>query len=159
MEIDQLIAVMGAVEQDHRLVLKKVKALKEALGCLSGIEKEPTPVLEKLQELKRFLENRFGRPTKKEEVLFSFLKQNLAEKPDVVESLRHEYGEINRKREEFGDCLDLAQGLGNGLTRAVLLDVLAFGFELWDLLDLHVYHETKAVQECFSRFLQAVPGM
>lgn len=160
MEITELMAVMKAVEEDHRQVLDKLQALQAALGCLTGTEKSPWPILTRLGEVNTLLARRSAEHAAEEErTLFPFLVQNLPDEPHLVEDLRHEQDEINHKREEFGDSLVMAQQLGSGISRAILLDVIASGWELLDLLDRHAHAETAAVQKCFSRFLQTIPGM
>lgn len=160
MEISELMAVMNTVEEDHRQVLENLQALKETLRSLTGTERSPCPVLVRLNEETNRFTKRFAEHTREEEkTLFPFLAEHLPDEPNLVGGLRQQHDAISRKREEFRDCLAMAQELGDGLSRAVLLDVLASGWELLDLLDEHAREETKAVQKCFSRYLQTVPGM
>ena len=90
-----------------------------------------------------------------ERTLFPYLRRNLPDGADLVARLQAEHAEIRRKREEFGNCLDVAAELGDGLPSAVVNDLLVFGWELWDILDHHAHAETYAVQRCVARPLPA----
>jgi hemerythrin-like domain-containing protein len=156
MDISELMEVMNTVEEDHRQVLEKLQALQEGLGGLTGTARSRQLALLRLSEVNDLLANRFAEHALEEETaLFPFLARNLPDEPDLVDSLRQEHEEIAGKREEFGDCLAMAQELGHGLTR----EIIASGWELLDLLDRHAQRETQAVQKCFARYLQTVPGM
>ncbi len=78
--------------------------------------------------------------------------------PELVALLRAEHSEILRKREELGNCLEVAGGLEDRLPRAVVRDLLGYGWELWELLDHHAHAETRAVHRCLARSLLGEPA-
>jgi hypothetical protein len=111
----------------------------------------PCPVLMRLQEANNRFAGRFAEHAAEEDQsLFPFLAENLPDEPDLVGDLRQEHEEITHKREEFRDCLAMAQELGNALSRAILLDVFASGWELFDFLDRHARNETTASKMLFK---------
>lgn len=159
MEISKLMAVMNTVEEDHRQVLDTLKELRESLETLSGTD-SPCTVLKRLHEVNAGFAARFARHASDEErTLFPFLAENLPEETELVNELEREHQEIITKFGEFQNCLDVGDELEDKVPHAILLDVLAFGWELLDLMDRHAHHETSAVQRCFSKFVQSVPGM
>ena len=66
----------------------------------------------------------------------------------MVAGLQRQHAEINRKREELGDCLVVANDLESGPPRMVVADLVTYGLELWDLLDGHARVESQVVHEC-----------
>jgi hypothetical protein len=70
--------------------------------------------------------------------------------PDLVARLQTEHTEVRRKREAFGNCIDVAAELGDDVPSAVVNDLLCFGWELWDILDHHAHAETYAIQRCLA---------
>jgi hypothetical protein len=146
--LDQFMAALKVVEDDHQLVLKKVQALRNALGCLG--ETGGHHVIAKLQELNDFLGPRLaGHIEEEERTLFPFLEQTFPDGRPMVARLRQDHKAILDKRQEFGNCLQLASELGDdGLTRAVVLDLIAYGLDLWELLDAHAHTETQAIRQC-----------
>jgi len=152
----ELLAALNTVEQDHHFVLSKIQALKDAIACLLRPgDVDPNQVLPRLKEINDFLETNFTAHMLEEETtLFPLLEQFKPEGAELAARLRLEHEEIRRKRENFADCLAVAFDVEDSLPRAVLRDVLIDGWELWDLLDKHAYVETKAVQECLTRYFR-----
>lgn len=152
MEIGKLMAVMDTVEEDHRQVAARMQALKEALISLSQTN-NPRSVLRQVHEANAGFAKRFAHHAREEEsTLFPFLIENLPDEPDLVNALQKEHEEIIAKFEDFDNCVEMGEELDEVLPRTILLDVLAFGWELLDQMDLHAHHETSAVQRCLSRF-------
>jgi hypothetical protein len=152
-----LITAFNTVEQDHRLVLDKVQALREAVTCLLDPEPEnPTGVLDRLREVSACLATQFEAHMEEEEsTLFPLLEQEKPEGADLVARLRQEHAEIRRRRAEFDDCLTVADGLEGGATRVVLMDLLIYGWDLWEYLDYHAHIETRAVHQCLAHAFRA----
>jgi hypothetical protein len=149
--LDQFMAALKVVEDDHQLVLEKVQALRNALRCLSEAEEgRPQQVITTLQGINDFLGTRLTAHLEEEErMLFPFLEQSFPEGGALVARLRLDHAAILEKQREFANCLEIAAELvDDGLTRVVLLDLLAFGLELWELLDAHAHTETQAIRQC-----------
>jgi hemerythrin-like domain-containing protein len=155
MNANPFLAALDTVEQDHRLVLDKMQALKDAVGCLlDPRDTNPRRVLERLQDLNDYFATQFASHLEEEETtLFPLLEQQEAGGPELVAHLRAEHGEILSKREELENCLEVASGLEERLPRAVVRDLLGYGWELWELLDHHAHAETRAVHRCLARSL------
>ncbi len=121
-------AALNVVEQDHRLVLDKMQALKEAIGGLLDPGRgDARRVIGRLHELHRFFLTQFMTHLDEEEVaLFPLLAQNDPEGPGLVDRLRKEHSAIRRRLDEFGSCLDLAASLDEP-PRAVLRDLFTYG--------------------------------
>jgi len=155
MNAAELMAALNTVEQDHRLVLDKVQALKEAVSCL--LEPSITDMrctLRRFWEINEFLSTQFTSHMEEEETsLFPFLEQYTPEGRDLVGRLRLEHEEIRRMREEFGNCLHVASELEPDLPKAVLRDLLADGWALWEIMDNHAHAETQGVRQCIARQL------
>ncbi|HEX4589860.1 MAG TPA: hemerythrin domain-containing protein [Gemmataceae bacterium] len=151
-------AVMDIIEEDHRLVLKKTQALKDAVDCLllpgdQGLRE----ALHRLQRLNLYFASHFAFHTEEEErVLFPFLERNGSGGVETVAGLKRQHAEIQRKREELGNCLSVADDLEGGPPRMVIADLVGYGLELWDLLDAHAREESRAVHECVRAAL--MPG-
>jgi hemerythrin-like domain-containing protein len=160
MEINELMSAMSLVETNHRLILEKLELVKESLGCLMKPEITRAPVIQKFQDLVQAIAARFSAHLAQQEVqLFPFLLKHLPEEPDLVSDLRKEHDQIEHKMEEMSNCLKVALELEENVPHAVLWDIATYGWELWELLDSHAHRETRAVRQCFSKFLQTVPGM
>lgn len=153
----ELLTVMSTVEQDHHLVLGEMQALKVAMTCLS----EPGDAgtirrLDRLRHSNEFFATRFASHLEEEEAtLFPLLERHQPGGAELVARLRRDHAEILCKREEFGNCLRVATELEDGLTRTVLWDLLAYGWELLEQLDIHAHTETHAIHECL---VQSVKG-
>jgi hemerythrin-like domain-containing protein len=158
----ELGAVLNTVEQDHRLVLEKMRVLKDAVGCLLGPGAvDVRGVLDRLRQSNDYFAGQFEAHMQEEErALFPFLERQKPEGPALVARLRQEHAEIRRLREEFGKCLAVAFEIEDDPPKMVLRDVLAFGWELWELLDNHAHVETQAVHQGADRYLRGllVPG-
>jgi hypothetical protein len=157
MNAAESVAALDTVEEDHRLVLEKMRALRDAISWLiSPGGPGRRRALERLREVHDYFATHFAAHLLEEErTLFPYLRKRLPDGPDLVARFQAEHAEIRRKREEFGDCLDVAAELGDELPSAVVNDLLTFGWELWDLLDHHAHAETYAVQRCVARPLPA----
>jgi hypothetical protein len=151
MNLNQFIAALKVVEDDHQLVVEKVQALRKALACLTETgQRQLRQLIAKLQNVHDFLGTRFASHLEEEErTLFPFLEQSLPDGASLVTRLKLDHTAIVGKRQEFANCLEIAAELvDDGLTRAVLLDLLAFGLELCELLDAHAHSETQAIRQC-----------
>jgi hypothetical protein len=71
-----------------------------------------------------------------------------------VARLRQDHDDIRRRRQEFGDCLEIAESLDGGPPPMVVRDLLAYGWELWERLDNHAHAETQAVRQCITQLFQ-----
>jgi hypothetical protein len=145
------MAALKVVEDDHQLVLEKVQALGKALRCLSGAgDRQPNRVITILQGFNDFLAGRLASHLEEEErMLFPFLEGSFPEGSSLVARLRMDHRALLSKSQEFANCLEIAAELvDGGLTRAVVLDLVAFGLELWELLDAHAHNETQAIRQC-----------
>jgi iron-sulfur cluster repair protein YtfE (RIC family) len=161
MSAAEVMAALNTVEQDHRLVLEKVQALKEAVGCLLGAGGEdPCQALGRMRESDRYFATLFESHMEEEETtLFPLLERYAAGGADLVARLRREHAEIRAKREELGNCLAVAADLEDRPPRAVLRDVLTYGWELWELLDNHAHLETRSIHHCLgASLLGDAPG-
>lgn len=124
MSAAQIMAALSTVEQDHRLVLEKMQALKGAVSCLlesgdgdAGVR----CVLVRLRESNRFFAGRFEAHLEEEErTLFPFLERQKPEGPALVACLRQEHAEIRRLRDELGKCLGVAFEIEDDPPRMVL---------------------------------------
>jgi hemerythrin-like domain-containing protein len=152
----EVMNALNTVEQDHRLVLDNMETLKETVGCLlEGEGGNNQRILGKLQEINAYFATQFEAHLEEEETtLFPLLEQQKPEGPELVARLRQEHEQIRSKRKDFGNCLDFAIELDDGLTKMVLRDLLIYGLDLWEILDKHAHVETQAVHQCVARFLQ-----
>jgi iron-sulfur cluster repair protein YtfE (RIC family) len=148
-----ILAALSTVEQDHQLVLDKVKGLKDAVGCLMGPGANLHDALERLRDLNRFFSTAFEAHMQEEEVtLFPLLEKDGPEGAAVVRRLQDDHAEIRRRLEEFDKSLYVASGTEDDPQKMVVRDLLAFGWDLWDILDEHARLETDAVRQCLVRF-------
>ena len=156
MSAAELTAVLNTVEQDHRLVLGKMQALKDAVSCLLEPGKiDARPILARLWETNEFFATQFQVHLEEEErTLFPFLERQPPEGPALVARLRRDHAEIRRLREEFGKCLAVALECEDAPPKMVLRDVFTFGWELWDALGTHAHAETRAVHQAASRYFR-----
>jgi hypothetical protein len=150
MNAAQARAALATVEQDHQLVLDKMRALKDAMsGLLEPESTEAGRVLDRLREIDEYFATHFAAHLEEEETtLFPFLERQDPAGAALVASLRHEHAQIRRKREEFGTCLGVAGELEDGPPERVLRDLLFYGWDLWDALDQHAHAETRALHQC-----------
>jgi hypothetical protein len=151
-------AALNTVEQDHRLVLDKMQALKEAVsGLLDPGRGASRRAVGRLCELYRFFLTQFITHIDEEEVtLFPLLAQNDPEGPEVAAQLRQEHVAIRRRLDDFGNCLEIAAGLDDP-PRAVLRDLFSYGWDFWEKLAEHAHDETRAVRRCVARSFSEVP--
>jgi hemerythrin-like domain-containing protein len=152
----ELMTALNTVEQDHRLVLDNVETLKETVSSLLEPDwADSQQILAKLQEINAYFATQFEAHLDEEETtLFPLLEQQKPEGPELVARLRLEHEQIRSKRKDFGNCLELAVELEEGLTKMVLRDLLIYGLDLWEMLDKHAHVETQAVHQCVARYLQ-----
>ena len=150
MTVTELMAALSTVEQDHQLVLEKVQGLKAIVNCLLGREDaQARPFLERLKELDAYFVTQFESHMQEEETtLFPLLQKQGGEGPSLVARLRQEHDDIRRMLDEFGNCLKVAAELEDYLPRAVLRDLLTYGWQLWEILDNHAHDETMALRQC-----------
>jgi hypothetical protein len=152
-------AALNTVEQDHRLVLEKMQALKETVGgLLDPASNAPQRVVRRLAELHRFFLTQLITHLDEEEVtLFPLLARADAEGPELAAQLRQQHTAIRCRLEEFGNCLEVAAGLEEP-PRAVLRDLFTYGWDFWELLADHANAETCAVRQCVARLFPAGAG-
>src|SRR6516165_9546552 len=152
MSAAELMAALNTVEQDHRLVLDKIQALKETVCRLLDPEVNTAQVLDQLREIHTYLATQFEAHMEEEETtLFPLLEQQHAEGLELAARLRQEHAEIRRRREEFVNCLWVAGDLEGGPPPMALWDLLEYGWDLWEFLDNHAHVETRAVHQCVTR--------
>jgi hypothetical protein len=151
-----LLAALNTVEQDHRLVLDHIQALREAVTCLLDPEDpDREDVLDRLREISIYLGTAFEAHMEEEETtLFPLLEQAPPGGVELAARLREEHAEIRRRRAEFDDCLRVGEGLEGGPPRMVVADLVLYVWDLWELLHNHAHRETQAVQDCVARSLR-----
>jgi hemerythrin-like domain-containing protein len=149
----EALPALNTVEQDHRLVLDRMRALKETVGYLADAAgADPRKGLPRLRELQDYFAKQFKLHMEEEETtLFPLLEGRTREGHELVAHLRKEHAEIRRLSEELGSCLEVASELEERLPRAVLRDVLHYGWALWELLDSHAHAETRAVHKFIAQ--------
>ena len=153
MNAADLLPALNTVEQDHRLVLDKMRALKETASYLLGPGgADPRQILDRLRGLHDFFTTQFTAHMQEEETtLFPLLEQHQPGGPELVARLRREHGEIRRRCEELGNCLEVADELEGEFPRMVLRDLFVYGWDLWELLDDHARTETRAVHRYLAQ--------
>jgi hemerythrin-like domain-containing protein len=156
MNAAQFEAVLKTVEEDHQMVLDKMQALKDVVHCLLEPKQVNAPqLLTRFQEIHDYFATQFEAHLDEEDTtLFPLLEQSGSAEAELVGRLRDEHDQIRRKRAELSDCLHIARELEDALPEQVMLDLLAYGWGLWDLLDRHAHEETRAVQDHLTRFLR-----
>jgi hemerythrin-like domain-containing protein len=153
MNAADLLPALNTVEQDHRLVLDKMRALKETATYLFAPEGiDSRQVLDRLHKLHAYFTTQFTAHLEEEETtLFPLLAQHQPEGPELVARLRREHAEIRRLCDELGKCLGVADDLEGELPSSVLRDLLTYGWELWELLDEHARTETRALHRYLAQ--------
>jgi hemerythrin-like domain-containing protein len=151
-----VMAALNTVEQDHRLVLDRMQALKETVNCLTDRKpQEVRQILFQLREINKYFVTEFAcHMDEEEQTLFPLLEQYHPEGKEVVVGLRMEHDTIRRWCEEFGNGLQVALDLEDGLNKTVLRDVFIYGWRLWELLDDHAHLETQAIHRCLESSFQ-----
>jgi hypothetical protein len=159
MNTAEFMAALNTVEQDHSLVLDKMEALKETVSCLADLEgRDRRRGLTRLREINDYFATRFAAHMDEEEAtLFPLLEKLMPGGRELVARLRQDHAAIQRKREEFGNCVDFAAELEEGLTKMVVRDLITYGWDLWELLDKHAHEETRAVRQCLAAHLADEP--
>jgi hemerythrin-like domain-containing protein len=152
MDITKAMAALNTNEQDHRLVLDRMQALKETVSCLMYRKTEDVrQVLLKLREINKYFSTEFTcHSVEEEQTLFPLLEQDNPEGNELVVRLRKEHDTIQRQCEEFDNSLQFALDLEDGLNKTVLRDVFTYGWHLWELLDDHARVETQAIHQCLE---------
>jgi hemerythrin-like domain-containing protein len=153
-------AALNTVEQDHRLLLDQIQALREAVTCLLDPDVDPTRGVDRLREINAYLATQFEAHMEEEETtLFPLLEQDKPEGEALAARLRQEHAELRRRRAEFEGCLEVGRELEGGPPRMLLLDLIIYGWELWEFLDCHAHLETRAVRQYLARsFPRAAAG-
>ena len=156
MNVHGVMAALNTVEQDHRLVLDRMQALKETVNCLTDRRADGVrQTLLQLREINKYFATEFTCHLEEEEqTLFPLLEQYCPEGTEVVARLRSEHDTIRLRCEEFDDGLQVALDLEDGLNKTVLRDVFIYGWRLWELLDDHAHLETQAIHRCLESSLQ-----
>ncbi len=151
-----VMAALGTVEQDHRLVLDRMQALKETVNCLTDRPADDVrQILLQLREINNYFATEFTCHLEEEEqTLFPLLEQYSPEGTEVVTRLRSEHDTIRRLCKEFDNGLQVALDLEEGLNKTVLRDVFIYGWRLWELLDDHAHLETQAIHRCLESWFQ-----
>jgi len=150
-------AALDTVEQDHRLVLEQMQMLKDIVGSLfDGGDLDMDLLLERLKDINKYFATEFEAHLEEEEAtLFPLLEKHEPAGRDLVARLRQEHADLRRMREEFGKCLEVCAELEDAVPRAVLRDLITYGWEFWNLLDNHAHTETRALQEWIAHSLSA----
>jgi hemerythrin-like domain-containing protein len=151
-----VMAALNTVEQDHRLVLDRMQALKDTVSWLMdhNVEEVRQGLLQ-LREINKYFATEFACHLEEEEqTLFPLLEQCSPEGKELVEQLRTEHDRIRSRCQELDDCVQVAIDLEDGLRRAVLRDVYVYGWRLWELLDDHARLETRAIHQCLESSFQ-----
>jgi iron-sulfur cluster repair protein YtfE (RIC family) len=158
MNADELRAALNTVEQDHQLVLDKIKGLKVTAGCLLEPQADYRGALERLRDLNRFFATAFETHMQEEEVnLFPVLEGERPGNAALVRQLKNEHTEIRRRLEEFHKSLCVASDTEDYPQKMVVRDLVAYGWELWEILNDHARLETQAVHQCLARFWGSAP--
>ena len=153
MNAAEIRAALNTVEQDHQLVLEKMKGLKDAVSCLLEAGADYHGALARLRDLNRYFATAFETHMQEEEVhLFPLLEKDGSEGAAVVKRLQDDHAEIRRRLEEFDKCLDVASQTEDRPQKMVMRDLLTFGWELWEILNDHARLETQTVRQCLLRF-------
>jgi hemerythrin-like domain-containing protein len=157
MDATRIKSALTIVEKDHEMVASKVQALADAVNAvLDRCAGDPAELLDRFRKIHTFLSTHFEAHMEEEETrLFPLLAEGKPGGPELVSHLRREHAEIRTKRQEFGDCLDVAGDLDEGLPDMVVLDLVTYAWDLWEILDNHAHRETRAVQQ---RLLQGLAG-
>ena len=152
MNVTEVMAALNTVEQDHRLVLDRMQALKETVNCLTDRKIEDVrQMLLQLREINNYFATDFTcHLEEEEETLFPLLEQYSTEATGVMLRLRPEHETIRRRCEEFDNGLQVALDLEDGLNKTVLRDVFLYGWRMWELLDDHAHLETQAIHRCLE---------
>ena len=152
MNVTKVMSALNTIEQDHRLVLDRMQALKETVSCLMYRKTEDVrQALLKLREINKFFSTEFTcHSDEEEETLFPLLEQDNLKGSELVARLRAEHDKIHHQCEEFDNSLQLALDLEDGLNKTVLRDVFIYGWQLWELLDDHARVETQAIHQCLE---------
>jgi hypothetical protein len=151
----EFLSAFTIVEQDHELVLTRMRALKETVSGLLDPEDAGLPrTLQRLRELHVFFGTQFESHMEEEEVgLFPLLEQGVQDGPELVARLQQEHEDLRRKCAELGNSLQVATDLEGAVPVMVLWDLMSYGWELWEALDNHAHAETQALYQCIARTL------
>src|SRR5579875_2737341 len=147
MNATKVRAALDTIEQDHRLVLERMQALKETVNSL--MYQKTNDIRQSLFKL-REIDNYFGteficHSDEEEQTLLPLLEQNIPDGKTLVTRLRVEHDTIRRRCEEFDNSLQVALDLEDGINKTVVRDVFIYGWRLWELLDDHARVETQAI--------------
>jgi iron-sulfur cluster repair protein YtfE (RIC family) len=103
------VAALNTVEQDHHLVLDRVKTLKEMVAYLrEPKDLDASRIFGRLRELDNFFVKQFTiHMGEEEKTLFPLLEQHQPEGAALAGRLRQEHQTLRRKLDEFASCLVL----------------------------------------------------
>jgi hypothetical protein len=122
------------------------------IALMNPEETVASTVLEQLRASNDYFATEFAAHLEEEErTLFPLLERYAPGGDDLVARLRQEHAEIRRRREELGNCIEVAAELEDSFPKAILRDLLMYSWELWTLLDSHAHGETRAVHDCVAR--------
>jgi hemerythrin-like domain-containing protein len=155
MDVVLFAAALDIVEQDHQLVLDRVEALRELVSALMAPGDLDVPQLfGRLREMDNYFVTQFTVHMEEEEKwLFPLLEQLPPGGAALAERLREEHTTLRGKLADFSKCLEVALELQDRPPRAVLRDLLRYGWELWELLDRHAHAESQGIHDCLERHL------
>jgi hemerythrin-like domain-containing protein len=155
LDLTKVMAALNTIEQDHRLVLDRMQALKETVSCLIYRNSEDIrQLLFKLRDINKYFSTEFiCHSDEEEETLFLLLEQANPQGTELAACLRAEHDAIRRRCEEFDNSLQVALDLEDGINKTVLRDVFIYGWRLWELLDDHARVETQAIHQCVESSL------
>jgi hemerythrin-like domain-containing protein len=155
MNATELLAALNTVEQDHRLVLEKSQALKDIVSYLvEGGGMDGHQLLNRLRDINKYFATEFENHLEEEETtLFPLFEKHKPEGSELAARLRLEHTDLRRKRQEFEDCLEVAGSLEDTLPRAVLRDLLGYGWEFWQVLDSHAHTEARGLHQYIAQSL------
>jgi hemerythrin-like domain-containing protein len=152
----QLKAAVDTVEQDHELLVQKLKALKDTIYCLLEPAKTTSSqMVDELVEFNKYFAIKFEVHLEEEETtLFPLLEKYTSTGAEVVARLRQQHNDIRRKRQEFEDCLETAAGLKeDNIAPSILQKLLHYGLDFWGQLDAHAHTEGSELHQCISGML------
>lgn len=147
-----VMAALNTVEQDHRLVLDRIQALKNTVDWLTNrTPKDARQGLLQLRDInKYFATELICHLEEEEQTLFPLLEESNSQGRELVARLRTEHDAIRQRCQELDDSVQFAIELEDDLPRAVLRDVYFYGWRLWELLDAHAHVESQAIHQCLE---------
>ena len=113
MDVTGVLAALNTVEQDHRLVLERMQALKDSVEWLMHRTSEDArQTLLQLREINKYFATEFICHLEEEEqTLFPLVEQCNPEGREQVARLRTEHDTIRRGCQELDNCLQVDGGV------------------------------------------------